>query len=141
MRNVTKPVGCIYLKDDRDAMALRVHRNMPESLRGMCLSGAFRGLFDRAFREHRIVYITPGSPEYHTLDPEIRAQGVRTLLILPIRDGEAIVGLLNMGSRSEKSYSPTSLDNISTIGLHLGLALDRSKLALAAKPTPDKNLS
>jgi GAF domain-containing protein len=132
-------MGCIYLKDDNDELALRVHRNMPESLRGMCLSGAFRNLFERAFAEHDVVYITSGSAGYEALDPHVPAAGVRTLLILPIRIGDDVVGLLNMGSREEKSYSPTSLENISTIGLQLGLALDRSRLALSL--APDKHLS
>jgi hypothetical protein len=130
-------MGCIYLKDDRDELALRVHRHMPESLRGMCLSGAFRELFERAFAAHDVVYITAGTDEYHALDRNVRAAGVRTLLILPIRIGEDIVGLLNMGSRDEKSYSHTSLENISTIGLQLGLAVDRSRLSLAIPPNKD----
>jgi DNA-binding transcriptional ArsR family regulator len=132
-------MGCIYLKDEHDELALRVHRNMPESLRGMCLSGAFRPLFERAFAEHDVVYITAGSEGYEDLAADVRAAGVRTLLILPLRIGEDVVGLLNMGGREEKDYSPTSLDNIATIGLQLGLAVDRSKLALALNP--DKNLT
>ncbi len=132
-------MGCIYLKDEHDELALRVHRNMPESLRGMCLSGAFRPLFERAFAEHDVVYITAGSPGYADLTADVRAAGVRTLLILPIRLGEDVVGLLNMGSKEEKDYSRTSLENIATIGLQLGLAVDRSKLALALNP--DKHLT
>jgi hypothetical protein len=130
-------MGCIYLKDDNDELALRVHRNMPDSLRNMCLSGAFRGLFERAFAEHDVVYITAGSAGYEALDRHVRAAGVRTLLILPIRLGEDVVGLLNIGSKEEKSYSRTSLENISTIGLQLGLALDRSRLALSLAPDKD----
>jgi hypothetical protein len=55
-----------------------------------------------------------------------------------IKNGDDVVGLLNMGSRETMSYSRTSLENIATIGLQLGLALDRSKLALAL--SPDKHL-
>ncbi|HEY3273554.1 MAG TPA: GAF domain-containing protein [Methanocella sp.] len=132
-------MGCIYLKDDNDELALRVHRNMPDNLRNMCLSGAFRSLFKRAFAEHDVVYITAGSAGYEALDLNVRSAGVRTLLILPIRIDEDVVGLLNMGSRVEKTYSRTSLENIATIGLQLGLALDRSKLALSL--APDKHLT
>ncbi|WFN35615.1 GAF domain-containing protein [Methanogenium sp. S4BF] len=122
-------MGCVYLKDEKDEMTARVHRNMPESLRNMCISGIFNGLFERAFRERNIIYITSEMPEYAMLDPGMRATGLRTLLILPIKTGDTVVGLLNMGSRDVKPYMPTSLENISSIGLQLGVALERSRLA------------
>ncbi|MDV2482190.1 GAF domain-containing protein [Methanoculleus sp. Wushi-C6] len=125
-------MGCVYLKDDRDEMVPRVQRNMPESLRKMCISGVFDGLFERAYRERNVVYLLSGTPEYEALiDPAIRAQGVRTLLILPIKVADRVVGLLNMGSKEEKHYLPTSLENLSSIGLQLGIALERSRLARA----------
>jgi len=124
-------MGCVYLKDEEDAMIPRVHRNMPENLRNMCISGMFDGLFERAFRERNIVYIAEGMPGYADLNEVVKANGVRTLLILPIKYGGRIVGLLNMGSREEKRYMQTSLENISSIGLQLGVALERSMLARA----------
>ncbi len=125
-------MGCIYLRDDAEEMVPRVHRNMPEHLRRMCVAGIFDGLFERAFREQNLVYVVAGTPEYAALlDPAIRESGVRTLLILPIKVGDRIVGLLNMGSRAEKHYTRTSLANLSSIGLQLGIALERSRLARA----------
>jgi GAF domain-containing protein len=77
-------------------------------------------------------YTCSRTPEYaKLLDPVIRERGVRTLLILPIKVGDRVVGLLNMGSREEKHYLPTSLENLSSIGLQLGIALERSRLARA----------
>ena len=125
-------MGCIYLKDDAEGMVPRVQRNMPEHLRKMCIAGIYDGLFDRVFRDQTLVYIVPGMPEYEDLVPRaIRENGVRTLLILPIKVGDQIVGLVNMGSRAEKHYTQTSLDNLSSIGLQLGIALERSRLASA----------
>jgi len=122
-------MGCVYLKDESDEMVQKVQKNMPESLRTMCISGIFDGFFERAFAGQNVVYITPETPEYAALDPAVRASGVRTILILPIRIGERVEGLLNMGSREEKQYLRTSLDNIASIGLQLGVALERSRLA------------
>ena len=42
-------------------------------------------------------------------------------------------GSKNMGSRKIKTYNEISLENLSSIGLQLGLALERSKLALKLK--------
>ncbi|WP_421909200.1 GAF domain-containing protein [Methanolacinia petrolearia] len=123
-------MGCIYLKDDAEGMVPRVQRNMPEHLRKMCIAGIYDGLFDRVFRDQTLVYVVPGMPEYEDLVPRaIRENGVRTLLILPIKVGDQIVGLVNMGSRAEKHYTQTSLDNLLSIGLQLGIALERSRLA------------
>jgi GAF domain-containing protein len=123
-------MGCIYLKDDSEGMVPRVHRNMPENIMKMCIAGTFNGLFERAFRDQNLVYVVSGTPEYTSLlDPLIRENGVKTLLILPVKAGGRIVGLLNMGSRTEKHYTRTSLDNLSSIGLQLGIALERSRLA------------
>lgn len=128
-------MGCVYLVDEADEMVPRVQRNMPESLRQMCLSGVFDALFERAFAEQKVVYITPETPAYAALDEAVRAQGVKTILIMPIKIGDEVVGLLNMGSDREKRYMRTSLENLSSIGLQLGLALERSRLAreLAAR--------
>jgi GAF domain-containing protein len=97
----------------------------------MCISGSFDRLFDLAFRERRVIYITRGTPEYAGLSPDVKASGVATVLVMPIRIGDEIVGLLNMGSTEEKRYTQTSLENISSIGLQLGMALERSRLARA----------
>lgn len=131
MESLGFEMGCVYLRDEADEMVPRVQRNMPESLRLMCLSGSFDRLFDLAFRERRVVYITRGTPDYAGLPPDVKASGVATVLIMPIRIGDEVVGLLNMGSRDEKHYMATSLENISSIGLQLGMALERSRLARA----------
>ena len=51
----------------------------------------------------------------------IKANGVATILVLPIVAGDEIVGLLNLGSRSYKPYSRMSLDNVASIYMQLGL--------------------
>jgi GAF domain-containing protein len=134
-------MGCVYLKECGSEMAMKVHKNMPESLYSMCLSGKFKSLFDRALQERRVVYITRDTPEFAELDEEIKANGVSTILVLPIVAGEEIVGLLNMGSRAYKPYSRMSLDNIASIGLQLGLALERTRLATELDGQAGKHLT
>ncbi|WP_424359891.1 GAF domain-containing protein [Methanocella sp. MCL-LM] len=134
-------MGCVYLKECGNEMAMKVHKNMPESLYSMCLSGKFKALFDRALQERRVIHITRDTPEYAELDAEITANGVSTILVLPIVAGDEIVGLLNMGSRSYKPYSRMSLDNIASIGLQLGLALERTRLATALEEQANKDLT
>lgn len=126
-------MGCIYLKDEDEELALKVHKNLPEGLKNMCMAGMFKDLFSKTLEKQNMVYITPESEEYASLDPAIRANGIKTLLILPIKSGNEIIGLLNMGSRQIKHYNKISLENLSSIGLQLGLALERSRLAIKLK--------
>lgn len=126
-------MGCIYLTDDKEELALKVHENLPENLRNMCIAGIFKDLFNKTLENQSLVYITSESSDYDLIDPAIKKNGVKTLLILPIKSGENIIGLLNMGSRNVKTYNQTSLDNLSSIGLQLGLALERSRLAIKVK--------
>jgi GAF domain-containing protein len=133
-------MGCVYLKDEKDDMIPRVQKNMPENLRKMCVSGIFDTLFERAFAEKTVLYLTPDLPEYAGLDPAIRKSSVRTLLIIPIRIGDSVEGLLNMGSRAEKQYLPVSLENIASLGLQLGTALERSRLARALESRKGKKI-
>lgn len=130
-------MGCVYLGGDDEELLLRVHKNMPESLRNMCISGMFKDLFSKAFARQNLVYITADSKDYETLDPAIRANGVRTLLILPIKNGDKVIGLLNMGSKENREYDRVSLENLGSIGLQLGIALERSKLAIRLKAHDD----
>ena len=132
-------MGCIYLTDEDEELALRVHKNLPENLKNMCIAGMFKDLFSKTFEKQNVVHITPESEEYDSLEPAIRANNVKTLLILPIKSGEEIIGLLNMGSKQIKPYNNISLENLSSIGLQLGVALERSKLAIKLK-SEDKNL-
>ncbi len=126
-------MGCIYLRDDKEELTLRVHKNLPEGLKNMCMAGMFKDLFSKTLEKQNIVYITSESEEYGYLEPAIRSNGIKTLLILPIKSGNDIIGLLNMGSRQIKPYNNVSLENLSSIGLQLGLALERSKLAIKLK--------
>ena len=139
-------MGCIYLNDDKEELTLRVHRNLPEGLKNMCMAGMFKDLFSKTLKKQNILYITSESEEYSSLEPAIKANGIKTMLTLPIKSGEEIIGLLNMGSSDIKHYNDISLQNISSIGLQLGLALEKSRLAIKLKtetmpPTNDvKNL-
>ena len=126
-------MGCIYLNDDKEELTLRVHRNLPEGLKNMCMAGMFKDLFSKTLKKQSLVYITSESGEYGSLEPAIRSNGIKTMLILPIKSGSEIIGLLNMGSRQIKHYNATSLENLSSIGLQLGLALEKSRLAIKLK--------
>lgn len=126
-------MGCIYLEDDDNELTLRVHKNLPMSLENMCISGMFKDIFKKSLEKQNIVYITPESEEYDSLDPVISKSGIKSLLILPIKSGRSIVGLLNMGSREVKKYNQVSLENLSSIGLQLGLALEVSKTAFKGR--------
>lgn len=123
-------MGCIYLTDDKEELALRVHRNLPEGLKNMCMAGIFKDLFSKTLEKQNVVYITSESREYNSLEPAIKANNIKTLLMLPIKSGSDIIGLLNMGSRQIKHYNKVSLENLSSIGLQLGLALEKSRLAI-----------
>lgn len=131
-------MGCIYLTDEDEELTLRVHKNLPENLKNMCMAGMFKDLFSKTLEKQKIVYITPESEEYDSLEPSIRANDIKTLLILPIKSGEEIIGLLNMGSRQMKTYNKISLENLSSIGLQLGIALERSRLAIKLKSENQK---
>jgi len=126
-------MGCIYLTDEDDELTLRVHKNLPKSLENMCISGMFKDIFQKSLEKQNLVYITPESEEYESLDPVISRSGIKSLLILPIKSGEKIIGLLNMGSRKIKNYNNTTLENLSSIGLQLGLALEITRSAFKFK--------
>lgn len=122
-------MGCIYLTDEDNELTLRVHKNLPTSLENMCISGMFKDIFQKSLEKQNLVYITPESEEYESLDPVISRSGIKSLLILPIKSGENIIGLLNMGSRKVKNYNEITLENLSSIGLQLGLALEMTRSA------------
>lgn len=122
-------MGCIYLTDEDDELTLRVHKNLPTSLENMCISGMFKDIFQKSLEKQNLIYITPESEEYESLDPVISKSGIKSLLILPIKSGENIIGLLNMGSRKVKNYNDTTLENLSSIGLQLGFALEITRSA------------
>jgi len=128
-------MGCIYLTDENDELTLKVHKNLPSSLEKMCISGMFKDIFQKSLEKQNLIYITPESEEYQSLDPVIPKSGIKTMLILPIKSGKHIIGLLNMGSRKVKNYNEISLENLSSIGLQLGLALEKSQSALKINKT------
>ena len=105
----------------------------------MCMAGMFKDLFSKTLEEQNLVYITSESGEYNSLEPAIKANGIKTMLILPIKSGSEIIGLLNMGSRHIKHYNNISLENLSSIGLQLGLALEKSRLAIKLKTESNRN--
>lgn len=126
-------MGCIYLSDEDEELSLRVQKNLPENLKNMCIEGRFKDLFTKTLETENVFYITPEIEEYNSLEPAIKANNIKTLLILPIKSGEEIIGLLNMGSHQIKTYNDISLENLSSIGLQLGVALERSRLAIKLK--------
>ena len=133
MQTLGFDMGCIYLADHEDELTLRVHKNLPTTLENMCIAGMFHDIFQKSLEKQNVVYITPESEEYESLDSVISKAGIKSLLIMPIKSGDRIIGLLNMGSRKIKNYNNISLENLSSIGLQLGLALEVSKAAVQRK--------
>ncbi len=126
-------VGCVYLMDDSMDLLPVVQRNMPDKLLDLCMSGHFSSLFMKACETNSLLLINSADPEFSALGPDITKIGVKTILVLPIRFGSTILGFLNMGSREEKIYHKGSLDNISSLGMQLGIALERTRLAHATQ--------
>lgn len=123
-------MGCIYLMEEKKELQLRVQRNLPETLSRMCMAGVFTDLFERSIEKEGVIYITSESPEYRMIHESIRRNNIRTILMIPIKFSGEITGILNLASYSVKPYNRISLENISSIGLQLGSALQRKSYNL-----------
>lgn len=60
----------------------------------MCITVMFKYLFSKTLEKQNLMYITSESEEYNYLDKAIMESGIKTLLILPIKNGNKIIGLL-----------------------------------------------
>jgi len=67
-----------------------------------------------------------------TADPEIRADLKREkfhhVLMVPVRGKKAVIGILALGSRHWRSYTPEDLEFLETSGNQLGIAIENIRL-------------
>jgi len=57
-----------------------------------------------------------------------KREGVVSMIVVPIRAGDEILGTLQLGSRVRKEFQPAQIRLLEAIGNHLGIAVQNSRL-------------
>lgn len=58
----------------------------------------------------------------------IRREGVQSIIFIPIRTEEEVLGILQLGSRTPRKFPPNETRLLESIGNHLGLAVQKASL-------------
>ncbi len=83
-----------------------------------------------------------GFPDVDGMPPDMREQlaDVRTRVILPLRTGGRVLGILAVSRRTDQAFAQLDLDNLEQIALSAALALQNASLFAETKEAQQKAL-
>ncbi|MBO0768779.1 MAG: EAL domain-containing protein [Solirubrobacterales bacterium] len=99
-----------------------------DALASLESGGQVARMTDRAQRDSRMVVIEDYQTEL-TGAPELKAEGIRSLVAVPVRADDSVSAVLLAGTRAaERRYSDSELDALRTFAEHAGMALADAEL-------------
>ncbi len=57
-----------------------------------------------------------------------KEEGIQSLILVPVLAGDSVLGLLQVGSRTQRRFAPDLINLLETLGSNFGIAVQKSKL-------------
>lgn len=89
------------------------------------------GLLGEALRRNNLIFV-PDTQHSDRFPPDLRCPATRSRVVVPIRFGETILGLLDLHSRSAVQHTRHALDGLQLLADELGIAMRNADLYNAA---------
>jgi len=130
-----------------DVGLIRIFDQTGETLEAMAMRGYRDPKNVEDHRKSRADFTTgSGTPEavidkgVHVVDLSqtagmrtFRKEGVRTAVVVPLRSDESVLGIIHLGSRSERIFVHSELQLLAAIGGQTGIAIQKARLDEEAK--------
>jgi two-component system sensor histidine kinase DevS len=120
----------IFLVDQASGdLLLKAHRGeSPDSFYSRTRFAAGEGFPGRVLAENRTLISTDLASESNQLRPQIVAKGFETLVSIPIRAKQSVIGVMDLASRDHRSLSQRDLELLEAVGLQVGIAVENARL-------------
>lgn len=128
--------GGVYLFDDAGNLVLANHRGLGADF-----------VEETRFIPHGSPHIAPvcgGSPLFSTLQqiapaltPVRRAEGIRAVGVVPVRDGDTTVAVLNVASHAVEAITPEIADAIVAMASRIGPLVERARSEAAVRASQE----
>ncbi|MBI2304732.1 MAG: GAF domain-containing protein [Chloroflexi bacterium] len=117
------------LHEEIGQLLVMAHRGMPEgtgfSVRALAIGEGTAGRVGATGRvEAGSMRDLPPGP----LHPMAEGLGIQSYLVIPLKVQERVKGVLGLGTRTARSFSPGDMSFYEAIGLEVGLALNNAQL-------------
>ena len=119
--------GILLLDPSISELFLRAHRGgSPEFIRAVTHTKADEGLMPRMLKS--VLVIDDLSEVTKDRRVAIEQEGFQSLVNIPLKARESVLGVMVMASRSPRTFAPQELELLAAIGNGVGVAVDRANL-------------
>lgn len=132
---IQAPIGAIWLQaEDAAQLRLVVSHNLPPAIqndsRVMMLG---EGVTGRAAQTGEIIALEDVAEHAGPLKPIAIREGIRSIVAVPIRLRERVIGVLDVMSHQPRRFSPEELTLLTSIGQQIGIAVESLRLMQAVQ--------
>jgi GAF domain-containing protein/anti-sigma regulatory factor (Ser/Thr protein kinase) len=122
--------GAISLvNDETNTLSIRVHRGWrQQDLADNVRVGLGQGLSGQAALSGELIVTGSLENEPRLAVPQVRQEGVQTMVLAPMRARGRVVGVLGVMSYEPRKLAPHAIDVIKSIADQIGVALDNAQL-------------
>lgn len=132
---IDAPIGAIWLQmEDASQLRLVVSHNLPPAIQNdsrVLMPG--EGVTGRAAQTGEIIVLEDVSRHAGPLKPVAIHEGIRSIVAVPIRLRERVIGVLDVMSRQPRTFNPEELTLLTSIGQQIGIAVESLRLMQAVQ--------
>jgi len=145
MRAVRATIGSIMILDpDRQALRVVVSQGLPNDASGAEVRVG-EGIAGQVIERGEPVLVDDIETDPRFARPNAPRYGNGSFLCLPIRAGNRIIGVINMGNRNEGAggarplpFAPTDLQFLNTLMTYIGYSVDNARLLQEAQQSAQR---
>ncbi|MCX7840393.1 MAG: GAF domain-containing protein [Anaerolineae bacterium] len=132
---IDSPIGAIWLvAEDTPELRLAVSHNLPPAIQNESRVLAMgEGVTGRAAQTGEIIALEDVSQHAGPIKAVAIREGIRSIVAVPIRSRERVIGVLDVMSRQPRTFSPEELALLTSIGQQIGIAVESLRLMQAVR--------
>lgn len=121
--------GILLLDEERQTLTYRVHRGLSKSYVERMSIKVGQGIAGRVVKNGKAIVVKDATTDARVANPDIiLKEGLHSVISVPLRAQEKILGVLNIASHEPKKYSNDNVGLLESIAGQVAIAIENARL-------------
>ncbi len=121
--------GILLLNEQTQTLTYRVHQGLSDKYIKEIKTNIGEGITGRVAESGKSFLLEDISADPRTSYPElVSTEGLKAFISVPLRSKDKVLGVINIASRTPRSFTTNDMHLLHSIGDQLGVAIDQARL-------------
>ncbi len=121
--------GILLLNEQTQTLSYRVHQGLSDKYIKEIKTNMGEGITGQVAESGKAILLEDISADPRTSYPElVSTEGLKAFISVPLRSKDKVLGVINIASRTPRSFTTNDMHLLHSIGDQLGVAIDQARL-------------